>query len=156
MNRLRFISRALYQLKRRYGEKIVLYNRLSSITDLETGSKTVSLVSRQVTRAIVLPVSMVTELKELIAPDRLFRYGGLFDTAQTIFIVDRKDIIDFEITTSSYFIFSGRRYDVATLKEFESLAYLIIGKQAIGADATILVPVSVHSDIDFRSGANHE
>jgi hypothetical protein len=156
MNRLKFISGALYQLKRRYGEKITIYNRLSSATDLETGAKTVSLDMRRVNRAIVLPVSMLTELKELIAPDRLFRYGGLFDTTQTTFIVDRKDIPDFKITTDSYFLFAGRRYDVATLKEFENLAYLIIGKQVLGADATTLVPISAHSDIDFRSEGDNE
>lgn len=153
MNRLRFISQVLYRLKRRYGEAVIIYNRLSSTTNLETGVKSVITESVIVKRAIVLPSKIHREFVydlTFIATNKNFTYGGHFDTTERQLIFDRKDLPNFEIKVGMYLLFKSRRYDVKQVEEFEdNTGYFVTAKQSIEADATHTIQVNAHSDIEL-------
>lgn len=159
MNRLRFISRVVYRLKRRYGEPAHIVERTGSVVNLETGAKTVSKRSLYVNRVIVLPSKIHREFQydlTFIATNKNFTYGGLYDTTEREFIIDRKDLPDFEIKVGMYLLFKDRRYEVKEVAEFEdNTAYVILGKQCLEAHAETVIDVTVGNTIDAISGSEN-
>lgn len=123
MNRLVFIRKILYRLKRRYGSQVDILYRKSSVTDRATGEKVVSKGGVRVKRMICLPSQVHKEFAydlTFIANNKNFTYGGLYDTNQRRFIVDVRDLPrDFEITTDMWLIYDGVRYDVKQTQRFE-------------------------------------
>lgn len=135
MNRLAFIKKVLYRLKRRYGSDVAIRWRISSEVDRATGEKTVVNGSLRVQRMIVLPSVIHREFSydlAYIAAAKNFTYGGFFDTQERRFIVDTKDLpADFEIKVGYFFVYGGKRYDVKQVEEFEEhTAYFITAKQS--------------------------
>jgi hypothetical protein len=134
---------------------VIIYYRTSSTTNLETGEKSVIAELKQVLRAIVLPSKIHREFVydlTFIASNKAFTYGGHFDTTERSFIFDRKDLPDFEIKVGMYLQFSGHRYDIKQVEEFESsTAYFVIAKQAIEADSLHTIHASAFSDPEFVS-----
>jgi len=162
MNRLRFISQVLYRLKRRYGEPVTIYYRISSTTNLETGVKSVIADSVDVARVIVLPSKIHREFVydlTFIATNKNFTYGGHFDTTERQLIFDRKDLADFEIKVGMYLRFAGHRYDVKQVEEFEErTGYFVKAKQSIEADAIHTIHAVADSDLGLEpnAGANKD
>lgn len=146
---LRFISRVVYRLKRRYGQPIDILWNVSSTTHLETGKKTVQRGLVKVSRGIVLPSKIHREFfydLVFIASNKNFTYGGQTDTTERRLIIDRKDLpsLEFEIKVGYWLIIDGKRYDVKDVEEFEQrTAYFIRAKQDVSSERSAVFEVSV-------------
>ena len=156
MNQLRFISRVVYRLKRRYGSIVDFYYRTSSTVNLETGQKTVVKDFFRVNRAIVLPSDIHREFRydlTFIATNKNFTYGGHFDTSQRRIIVDRKDVpLGRELEVGQYCIYDGRRYELKQVEEFEErTSYFIVVKEDISHARTAILDESPETSLGLDS-----
>lgn len=161
MNRLAFISKVLYRLKRRYGEPVDLIRRLSSTVDRETGLKTVRTATIRLKRVICLPAQLSREFSydlAYIAAAKNFTYGGFFDTTERRFIVDTRDLpADFEIKIGHYLVYDQVRYDVKTVERFEDArAFFVQAKQTVASDLDNAIEVELETDISLTSEAEAE
>jgi hypothetical protein len=160
MNRLAFIRKVLYRLKRRYGSQVDIIWTTSSTVDRATGDKTVLKDRLRVNRMIVLPSLIHREFSydlAYIAAAKNFTYGGFFDTQERRFIVDTKDLpADFEISVGQYFVYSGKRYDVKQVEEFEEhTAYFITAKQSesVDVDQAVTREISLLDEVSLTNEA---
>lgn len=153
MNRLIFIRRVLYRLKRRYGEAMDIVERVSDIVDLQTGRKTIEKRTIRVNRVIILPAMITKEFKydlTFIATNKNFTYGGLYDTTTRNFIFDRQDLGDWVITTDQYFLFKGVRYDCQKIEDLEDgTGYNVIAKQCLDAEVEQIKYATVNDTVEF-------
>lgn len=161
MNRLRFITKVLYRLKRRYGSPVNILWLVSSTVNRETGKKTVQHGRQFVQRMIVLPDNVHSEFSydlAYIAAAKNFTYGGIFDTTQRRFILDAKDVPStFEPTTEMYFVYDGVRYNVKQVERFEErTGWMIIGKETVSADSEIIEDVSLETEVSLTTEAEAE
>jgi hypothetical protein len=160
-NRLQFISKVLYRLKRRYGEPLRIIWRESSTVNRETGEKTVTHDAFTVNRAIPLPSVIQREFSydlAYIAAGKNFTYGGFFDTSVRRFIIDTKDLpVDFEISVGQYFVFDGQRYDVKQVERFEDArAFFVTGKQSLAVETANVQDISLTTETSLTSEAEAE
>ena len=158
MSQLAFISRILYRLKRRYGVTVDIVWRESSVTNRETGAKTVTKDSVRVDRMIVLPSELHREFSydlAFIAAAKNFTYGGFFDTSKRRFIVDTRDLpADFEIKIGYWFVYDRQRYDVEEVQRFEdSRGFLIIGKQSVSVPTGNVIALHLFNEVSLTSEA---
>lgn len=156
---LAFIRRTLYQLKRQYGQKLIINYRLTGTTyNPETMVKTVTQASFKVERAILLPSnverSFVYSLP-MIASNKNFTYGGNFVVGQRKLIIDAKDIpAGIELTNDMWVVFDGKRYELMEIHEFEfSAAFMLLVKQATNVQLDNLVQKTVYSPLDLTQTA---
>lgn len=138
---LRFIRSNLYALKREYGLRIDFYKLNTATYNLETGVKTLTKTVHTVKRGIRLPRKLVREFDYDLTYVRAnvnFVYGALFDLANQIFIVDKRDLKSFwPITLDHYMVIEGHRYNIKEATEFEhGEAVLIVGTKTVGAPVT--------------------
>ena len=160
-NRLAFISKVLYRLKRRYGASVDILRRTSSVVDRETGLKTVQTRLIRLRRVIVLPAQLAREFSydlAYIAAAKNFTYGGFFDTTERRFIVDTKDLpTDFEIEIGDYFVYDQVRYDVKTSERFEDArAFFVQAKQSIASDLDNEIMIEIVDELSLTSEAEAE
>ena len=132
---LAFIRKVLYQLKRDYGLSINVNFRTSSTIDSKTLQKTVVEDSFRIARAILLPSNMERAFVyslPMIASNKNFTYGALFDLDRRRLIVDAKDIpATVTLDNDMWLIFDGKRYDLEEIHEFEfSSGFMLVVKQA--------------------------
>lgn len=136
-NLIKFIRRAIYQLKREYGSSITLYTLDSVSTDYNTGVKTSAHTSYEVTRAIVLPTRTKREVIQsisMISANKKFVQGGTFDSSLRTFIIDRSDLPKtFILNTDYWLVYEGKRYEIKWIDEFEQkTAWVVIAKALEG------------------------
>lgn len=157
MNRLDFIRRVLYRLKRRYGEAMDIVERVSDTVDRATGAKTIEKRTIRVNRVVILPAVITKEFQydlTFIATNKNFTYGGLYDTTTRRFIFDRKDLKGWVITTDQYFLFKGVRYDCKIVTELEdSSCYDVTAKQCLDSAAENIFYATVNDTIEFMDTA---
>ena len=121
-NVLRQVRPILYRLKRNYG--LPMYIRYTDTPDsfnYETGEIVRDLTEVYVRRGILLPV----DIKRIFAYDlayiaagKNFTYGGFFDKATRMVIIDAKDLpTGFIITRNMYINFQSRRYEIKDTKQ---------------------------------------
>lgn len=161
MSGLSFISRVLYRLKRRYGNVVDIVWRESSVTNRETGVKTVVKDSLRVQRMIVLPSQVHREFSydlAYIAAAKNFTYGAFFDTDTRRFIVDAHDLpTDFEIKPGYWFVYDTKRYDVKEAERFEeNRGWLVLAKQSQNVDAGNVIELHLFSEVSLTSEAEAE
>lgn len=161
MNRLSFISQVVYRLKRRYGMPIDIVYLVSSVTNLETGAKTVLKGAVRVSRAILLPSVIHREFAydlTFVATNKNFTYGGHFDTTVKQLIIDRKDLpFGFEIKPGMYFLFDGVRVDVQKVEDFEdNRSYFIQAKQDNSIAVETIHYANADSAVEFEQEAEGE
>ena len=158
MNRLAFITRILYRLKRRYGSLVDIVYVTSNTVDRATGVETTTKSGVRVQRMIVLPSVIHREFSydlAYIAAAKNFTYGGFFDTSERQFIVDTKDLpIDFEIKVDDYFVYDRVRYDVKKSERFEeNRAYFITGKQNLALGVHQPIEIEIVDDMSLTDEA---
>jgi hypothetical protein len=158
MNRLSFITKVLYRLKRRYGSVLDIVWRVSSTVNRETGEKVVVRDAHRVMRAIVLPSVIHREFSydlAYIAAAKNFTYGGFFDTTERRFIVDARDLpTDFEIKIGQYLVYDRVRYDVKEVSRFEeNRAFFITAKQSEAVETANCIEVSLEDEISLTDEA---
>ncbi len=139
----RSIRQTLYMLKRQFGGTIDIYTLISSNTDPRTGEVVTNKEVVNVDRAIILPARITREVKKSISQisaNKMFVVGGTYDASRRLFIVDRNDVPDLQLTNNSYVVYRNRKYEIETIQEFEFEAgWIITGRELIGE-----VPQQVH------------
>ena len=139
----RSIRHTLYMLKRQYGGTIDIYTLISSDTDPKTGEVTTSKEVVHVDRAVVLPARITREVRKSISQisvNKMFVVGGTYDAGRRIFIVDRGDVFDLQLTNNSYLVYRTRKYEIEAVQEFEFEAgWVITARELVGE-----VPEQIH------------
>jgi hypothetical protein len=154
----RTIQRTLYMMKRQYGGTIDIYTLTNSTTDQETGVTTIVKDVVHVDRAVVLPARLQKEVRKSISQisaNKMFVVGGTYDAGRRIFLVDRDDAPNLEITTNSYLVYRSRKYEIESYQEYEFEAgWIIVGRELVGE-----VPEQIHllktdNLLDLQGGTN--
>ncbi len=151
---LAFIRKVLYQLKRDYGLSINVNFRTSSMIDSKTLQKTVVVDSFKIARAILLPSNMERAFVyslPMIASNKNFTYGALFDLDRRRLIIDAKDIpATVTLDNDMWLIFDGKRYDLEEIHEFEfSSGFMLVVKQATNVVLNNTIKRSYETPLDL-------
>lgn len=132
----RMIQRTLYMLKRQYGGTIDIYTLVSSSTNQATGVVTLVKDMLRVYRAIVLPARMQREVRRSISQisaNKTFVVGGTYDAGRRIFIIDRDDAPDLDLTNNSYIVYRNRKYEIESFQEFEfESGWTVVARELVG------------------------
>lgn len=132
-NRLRSI---LYSMKRNFGGSIAVYQLGDAVTNTRTGVKTIPRTVFEVKRAIILPAKLMREASQgisVISANKKFVYGGTYDSAVRLFIIDKKDVPTLELRESDYIVYNNRKYEIKDFQEFEfDAGWSIVAKAVLG------------------------
>lgn len=122
-NLVRFIRRAIRQMKKLYGNPITVYQQGTVATDYDTGIKTETHDSVYILRAVVLPVALTRDVVQtisMISANKQIVQGGTFDAGLRNFILDRTDLPStWEIKKDDWITYDGNRYNVKKVTAFE-------------------------------------
>jgi hypothetical protein len=133
----------LYSLKRQYGGSIDIYTLDSASTDPRTGVVTSNRNVIHIDRAPVLPAKMIKEVRRSISQisaNKMFVVGGTYDAGRRIFIVDRRDAPNLQLTNNSYVVYRSRKYEIEVVQEFEfESGWVLTGRELVGE-----VPEQIH------------
>ena len=138
-NNLRQIELVLYRLKREYGLPVTVRVPLTNDSDIQTGKITRTYTNYPVKRCICMPANIGGEFIRLLALDKNFRYGGLFDKTIKNFIIDKKDLL-VDLTLDCQVIVGTSKYDFLTIDETESGTSYMIKAKKIDGTPVILGP----------------
>ena len=131
----RHLRRAVYALKRAYGQPVSVCRTLGTSVDLATGIETSTDVQVDVRRAVVLPAKSARAFfydLSYIAANKNFTYGGMVDQVQRIVIVDRRDLpSNFVADQNTFLVVRGRRMETKKLDGFEEDEILVFGLTGI-------------------------
>ncbi len=156
---LAFIRRVLYQLKRDYGLEINFNFRTSSELNSETLQKTVVEDSFIVNRAILFPSGMERSFVyslPMIASNKNFTYGALFDVDRRRILVDARDIpSSVTLDNDMWLVFDGKRYDLEEIHEFEfSSGFMLVAKQATNVTLNNNIKRTYDTPLDLTQTAS--
>jgi hypothetical protein len=120
-NQLRFTSTLLYDLKRRYGIPVSLYE-IKYTTNRRTGEKSISILNSVcIRRAIVAPSK---ELRNFMYGGGVLPTGGFFDPSDRMVIIDKKDTPGWDYEIDQFIVFDNTRFDLKLLQEYENSSVL--------------------------------
>jgi hypothetical protein len=121
----------LYCLKRDFGAPIDIYHLASSSVDLQTGTKTSVATGYHVNRAVVMPARM--SRSKVIVRTANTEFLNLVDFGTREFIVSCKDAIGLTPATDDWIVYDGKKYQIATIEEFEcGGGWVFSGKEISG------------------------
>lgn len=129
-NKLKFISRTLYRLKRSYGIPVYLYKTINT-TDYETGAITTTYTNTRINKALIEPTrelrSFVYDLA-YISANKDFTMGGFFDPSDRIVVVDYKDIPSNwgRVDLDQFLMVQNERFDIKSIQEYENNSALVL------------------------------
>jgi len=157
----RFIRRTLYSLKRQYGGRVDVYKLNETETDYETGEKTYDRTMVTVLKCIILPVKIQREAVQSISSisaNKAFVYGGTYDAGTRMFIIDARDLPGvYEIVDDDWLVYSGRRYDIKSISEFEQhTGWVIIGKEVKGVRPEQIFHMKTENWVDVEHAVGQE
>lgn len=137
------IRQSLYMLKRQYGGTIDVYRNISSSADPKTGVVQSDRESFRIDRAVVLPVTLMPEIKRSISQisaNKMFVTGGQYDAGTRTFLLDREDVPDLQLTLEHWIVYRNRKYEIRAIQEFEFEAgWLVTARELVGE-----VPEQIH------------
>jgi hypothetical protein len=126
----REMRRAIYALKRKFPQSVVLCRTTGTSTDVSTGRQTETLVKSTIKRAVFLPARALRDFAydlSFIAANKNFTYGGLYDHTKRVVLIDRRDVdSSFVVDLNMHVIFDGRRYEVKELREYEEQEVILL------------------------------
>lgn len=137
-NLKRFQKRNIATLKKEYGGPIVVYGLVpgTATTNRDSGIKAATYNSYVVSRAVVMPMHAIRHVIQtisIISANKKVLQGGTFDTGDRVFIIERSDISDYEITNNDWIDYDGERYDVKYADEYEPLtSWFVLAKRIKG------------------------
>lgn len=148
---------ALYSLKRQYGGSIDIYKAVSSGTDLETGIQTEVPEVTTIEEAIILPSKVTREVRQTISAisaNKQFVYGGQYDEAQRVVVIDRNDAPDLELDKDDWVVYRNRRWQVDNFysNEFDA-AYIVEIKQVLDSPAHQIRSSKTEQFVSFGNNA---
>jgi hypothetical protein len=133
-------------MKKEYGSPITVYKLGSVDTDYESGVKTATRTSYQITRAVVLPVNIKREVIQsisLISANKKIVQGGMYDVGMRTFIIDRRDAQFTTLANDDWIVYDDKRYDIKAIEEFEQrTAWLVIARELEGVVPAQDLPAS--------------
>lgn len=137
-NKLRFIRRVLYSLKRDYGTPMDLYQLISSETNPKTGKVTLDRRRISIRKAIILPSVLARKFSydlSYIAANKNFTYGANYDINSRTVIVEANDLpSDIEIKIDDWVVIENRRYEIKSSERLEhGYGFLLSLKETLGA-----------------------
>jgi hypothetical protein len=154
----RMIRQTLYMLKRQYGGTIDIYTIASSTTNQATGVTVIVKDVVHVDRAVVLPARIQKEIRKSISQisaNKMFVVGGTYDAGRRIFIVDRDDTPELDITSNSYLVYRNRKYEIESFQEYEfESGWIIVGRELIGEVPEQIYLLRADSLLELQGDAN--
>lgn len=149
----------LYQLKREYGGRIFLYKRGASDSNPQTGERSISATRTRIDRAIILPAEVARQDIRgisLISANKQMVMGGGFDNSVRVFVIDRRDAPNVEVTKDDWIVFGNMRYDFDHVQLFEfDTAWLMLAHALVGEPAGGLTHVITAGEtVEFECDAN--
>lgn len=136
----RQIKLMLYQFKRQYAPMkdggIDIYQLKKSEVDLCTGLPERETDVFHIKKAVVLPARASAKFVQnvsKISADRFSAFGGTYDIRSRVFIVDRDDAPELNLTDDDWLVYRGMKYEVKHFDEFEfDTAYVIVADSVCG------------------------
>ena len=154
----RQIRRTLYSLKRDYGVSIGIYLLGARNTNVRTGQVTVAKTVFHVKRAIALPEQLKRDRPRGIPETFNIRVGGEHDAGERSFLIDRRDVPNLEeLTTDDWLAYSGDRYQIKIVENYETNAgWLITAKRTAGETPEEIVDVKLDDIVSFEQTTSAE
>jgi hypothetical protein len=157
----RFIRKTIYSLKRKYGTEVTYFRLNSSNTDYDTGEKIVDTTAYRITKCAALPAKLARELTKnvsMISGNKLFAWGGTYDAAVRVFIIDSYDLPrGFVPEMDDYIVYNGYRYSIKDVTIFEQHAgWIITAKTDVGTPTDRVVSVDTTDDLEISEEAEGE
>lgn len=140
------IKQVIYNLKRQYGAELDIYKFLGSTVDLKTGIASNDKELTQIDRAVILPARAMRNFVQSISKisaDKQFVYGGTYDRRIRMFLIDRLDAPDLDLTTDDWIVYDGKKYEIKHFDEFEfGSLWVVVGHAVVGDVPEQIFPVS--------------
>jgi len=148
-------------LKRKYGTEVVYYRVNSANTDYDTGEKVIDTTAYRLTKCIALPAKLARELTKnvsMISGNKLFAWGGTYDAAVRVFIVDSDSLPrGFVPVMDDYLVYNGFRYSIKDITIFEQHAgWIITAKTDVGTPTDRVVSTDTTDELDITEEAGGE
>lgn len=129
---LRHIRRTLYNFKKLWPTPIQIHNVLDlAKTDYITGVVTRRTTTTTIRKAVELPRQELRKFVydlSYIASSKNFTYGGLFDQATRVIIIDARDLPKlFEIKIDGTVTIEGERMQINTVSELPHRTGYLVG-----------------------------
>lgn len=146
-NKLVFIRKIIYKLKRSYGLPIDYFQLSNHSMDPEDGDKETSYSLTTIRKAVVLRArefrSFVYDLA-YISANKDFTHGGFFDPEDRRVIIDSSDLpVGFTPKVDDYFMFQDSKYEVKEVFHFEdNYAYILLARKLRGAPIVRIMSAS--------------
>jgi len=154
------IRSVIYNLKRQYGGPIDIYNFLGSTVDLKTGVSTSEKELSQIKRAVILPARAMRNFVQSISKisaDKQFVYGGTYDRRTRMFLVDRLDAPDLDLTIDDWIVYDGKKYEIKHFDEFEfNSLWVIVGHAIVGDVPEQIFPVAGEDRLELEGLAQED
>ncbi len=146
------IKHTLYKLKRRFGTRIGLYNRIGVTTDLKTGVKSATLAKAAIGRAIVLQARDFRTFSydlAFISANKDFTMGGYFDPSDRRIIIDKADMpVGWVVTVDQYVVIGDTQYKVSEFGDHENAIFLLVralkGEKVVRVEESISIVTFEH------------
>lgn len=149
----RQLRRTIYILKRQVGQPMTICRSTGNTLDIETGIQSNSLVTYDIRRVILLPMSSLRSFAydlSFIAANKNFTYGGMFDINSRIAIFSRRDVPStFIFDQNMYVKIKDKRYEVKSPTFYEDDEIIALFLTALENQ----IPLDVVNE-DVSSGLN--
>jgi len=160
MNQRVFVRRLIYDLKRRYGQSVGVYQNVAAApVDTTTGQRTTTRVKYQLRRAVVIPkqlnvVQLFTQPFNHAA-GRQFAFGGFFAKELHTLLIDGRDLPPgVVITPETEFDFNGKRYEANNIEDLAGIAYLVLVKRCEGTPRDAVFDPPLFDSLRFTQTAD--
>ena len=122
-NNLRMTTLILYRLKRMFGVNVIFHQVTANTNNVQTGAQTQTTTDLPIKKALVLPDNLARKFAydlAYIAANKNFTYGGFFDRASRIIILDTKDLNGLVPTLNDHVTIQGEIWNIKQLSEAEN------------------------------------
>jgi hypothetical protein len=153
----RLIKRTVYDLKRRYGDRVDVYTLLSSESDPQKGTVSTEVDVFVVDRAIVLP-SRLSKAEHrtisIISANKAILQGGHYEADARNFLIDRDDLPGVTLTTSSWIVYQGRKYAIESLNDYEfDMGWIVTARALTGEKPQQVFKLKAENFVEWGSDA---
>lgn len=122
-NKLRFVRRTLYRLKRRFGVPATLYRLTVSPPDRVTGNTGSTISPFYVDKMIFLPEKTLNKFMYGASVGSNIARGASFQIGDREIIIDARDLPkDFVVGTEDYVVIDNKHYEMVNIVKFETNA----------------------------------
>ena len=156
----RFIKRALYSLKRRYGLPVDVYQSGSNTADVRTGVVDIGKTVHRLKKAIVLPSQLTKEEHRtisIISANKQMLQGGWYEADVRTILIERAELPGIELGTDDWFVFQGRKYAIISVQDYElNMGWIIRVRALTGETPQQIHVVKAESFIEFTGASSDD